>query len=143
MRRVQFAFASGLSRLGLGPNDATILGTVSGLMAGLAFARGSTIVGVLLVGASALVDAVDGTIAREFAVATQLGGMLDLCSDRVVEFAVITGIAWRRPELYFPALILIGTWYVNITAFLAAGAALERCGPKLIDYPPDSSNARN
>jgi archaetidylinositol phosphate synthase len=95
-----------------------------------------TIVGVLLVGASALVDAVDGTIAREFAVATQLGGMLDLCSDRVVEFAVITGIAWRRPELYFPALILIGTWYVNITAFLAAGAALERCGPKLIDYPP-------
>ena len=101
MRRVQFAFASGLSRLGLGPNDATMLGTVSGLMAGLAFARGSTIVGVLLVGASALVDAVDGTIAREFAVATQLGGMLDLCSDRVVEFAVITGIAWRRPELYF------------------------------------------
>jgi archaetidylinositol phosphate synthase len=136
MRRVQFAFASGLSRLGLGPNDATILGTVSGLMAGLAFARGLMIVGVLLVGASALVDAVDGTIAREFAVATQLGGMLDLCSDRVVEFAVITGIAWRRPELYFPALILVGTWYVNITAFLAAGAALERCGPKLIDYPP-------
>ena len=84
----------------------------------------------------AATDASLSDTAREFAAATQLGGMLDLCSDRVVEFAVITGIAWRCPELYFPALILVGTWYVNITAFLAAGAALERCGPKLIDYPP-------
>src|SRR5258708_6797897 len=134
--RLQFALGSGVFRDGLGANDATILGTVLGLMAGFAFARGLTIVGILLIGSSALVDAVDGTIAREFAVATLLGGILDLCSDRVVEIAVITGIAWRRPELYFPALILIGTWYVNITAFLAAGAALERCGPKLIDYPP-------
>ena len=81
-------------------------------------------------------DAVDGTIAREFAAATPLGGILDLGSDRVVEIAVIIGISWRRPELYLPALILTGSWYLNITVFLATGAALERPGPKLIDYPP-------
>jgi hypothetical protein len=40
------------------------------------------------------------------------------------------------PEVYFPALILTGSWYLNITVFLATGAALERRGPKLIDYPP-------
>jgi len=33
-------------------------------------------------------------------------------------------------------LMLVGSWYVNITIFLAVGAALERTGPKLIDYPP-------
>ena len=32
--------------------------------------------------------------------------------------------------------MLLGSWYVNITVFLAVGAALERRGPKLIDYPP-------
>ena len=53
-----------------------------------------------------------------------------------MEIAVIIGISWRRPELYFPALILTGSWYLNITVFLATGAALERRGPKLIDYPP-------
>jgi hypothetical protein len=33
-------------------------------------------------------------------------------------------------------LLLVGSWYVNITIFLAVGAALEHHGPKLIDYPP-------
>jgi phosphatidylglycerophosphate synthase len=73
--------------------------------------RGFAIVGILLLGASALLDVVDGTIAREFAVATLFGGILDLCSDRVVEIAMITGITWRRPELYFPELIFVGRWY--------------------------------
>jgi hypothetical protein len=53
-----------------------------------------------------------------------------------VEIAVIIGISWRRPELYLPALILVGSRYLNITVFLATGAALEHRGPKLIDYPP-------
>ena len=65
-----------------------------------------------------------------------LGGVSDLVADRVVESAVIIGIAWPNPRLYFPALVLIASWYVNITVFLAVGAALERRGPKLIDYPP-------
>ena len=62
--------------------------------------------------------------------------MLDLSADRVVEACVIVGIAWRDPALYFPALILVATWYVNITIFLAVGAALEGPSAKLIEYPP-------
>ena len=135
-RHMQFALAGALFRLGLGANGTTILSVATGLIAGFAFGRGSTIVGVLLLGTSALLDAVDGTIAREFAAATPLGGILDLCSDRAVEIAVIIGISWPRPELYLPALILVGSWHLNITVFLATGAALEHRGPKLIDYPP-------
>ncbi len=85
---------------------------------------------------SAALDAIDGTIARECAAPSALGGVFDLVSDRVVETAVIIGIAWGHAELYFPALALVGSWYVNITVFLAVGAALERHGPKLIEYPP-------
>ena len=49
---------------------------------------------------------------------------------------VIVGIAWRDPALYLPALVLVATWYVNITVFLAVGAALEGPSAKLIEYPP-------
>jgi len=62
--------------------------------------------------------------------------VLDLSADRVVEVCVIVGIAWRDPALYFPALVLVATWYVNITIFLAVGAALEGPSAKLIEYPP-------
>ncbi len=85
---------------------------------------------------SAALDAIDGTIARECAAPSPLGGVLDLSADRVVEACVIVGIAWRDPALYFPALVLVATWYVNITIFLAVGAALEGPSAKLIDYPP-------
>jgi len=33
-------------------------------------------------------------------------------------------------------LVLVATWYVNITVFLAVGAALEGPSAKLIEYPP-------
>jgi hypothetical protein len=49
---------------------------------------------------------------------------------------VIVGIAWRDPALYFPALVLVATWYVNITIFLSVGAAVEGPAAKLIEYPP-------
>jgi archaetidylinositol phosphate synthase len=49
---------------------------------------------------------------------------------------VIIGIVWRHPDLDFYAVLLVASWYVNITIFLAVGAALERSGPKLIEYPP-------
>ena len=103
---------------------------------GVRFARGAVMLGLIALAISAGLDAVDGTIARECAAPSVLGGVLDLTADRVVEIFVIVGIAWRDPALYFPALVLVGSWYVNITVFLAVGAALERRGPKLIDYPP-------
>jgi phosphatidylglycerophosphate synthase len=91
----------------------------------------------MLLAVSAALDALDGTLAREFGGAsTPFGGVMDLCFDRVVEAAVIVGIVWRHPDLDFYALLLVASWYVNMPVFLAVGAAMERTGPKLIDYPP-------
>ena len=80
-------------------------------------------------------DAVDGTMAREFETATQLGGILDLTLDRIVEVAVLLALIWRDAALELPGAVVLATWYVNITVFMATGAAL---GPtdKLIHYPP-------
>lgn len=137
VRRLQSAAARALFSIGIHANTATILAVAIGSAAGIAFARGATMAGIATLTVSAILDALDGTIAREYGTSsTPLGGILDLTGDRVVETAVIVGIAWAHPALYFPALLLVGSWYVNITVFLAVGAALEKGGPKLIEYPP-------
>ncbi|MFN8640508.1 MAG: CDP-alcohol phosphatidyltransferase family protein [Candidatus Binatia bacterium] len=85
---------------------------------------------------SGLCDAVDGRVARLGAGATPWGGVLDLTFDRIVEAAVLLGIALPHPAWHLPALVLACTWYVNLCVFLAVGAASERTGEKLIVYPP-------
>ena len=136
VRRIQSLGARTLFRMGLGADGATIAGAAAGVAAAIAFGAGALGWGLAALAVSAAFDALDGTIAREFSAPSAMGGVLDLSSDRLVEIAVMVGIAWRWPQLYFPALVLVGSWYVNITIFLAVGAALERRGPKLIDYPP-------
>ena len=135
-RKIQSRCARALFALGLRANLATALAAATGVIAGIAFARGALLWGIAMLALSAAFDALDGTIARECAAPSALGGVFDLCADRLVEAAVIVGIAWPRPELYLPALLLVASWYLNITVFLAVGAALERNGPKLIEYPP-------
>jgi len=136
IRNLQSRIARLLFRVGVSANIATMLALVAGIASGIAFARAGVMLGLIALAVSAGLDAIDGTIARECAAPSVLGGVFDLTADRVVEIFVIVGIAWRDPVLYFPALVLVGSWYVNITVFLAVGAALERRGPKLIDYPP-------
>ena len=136
IKRVQSRCAQALFRAGIGANTATILAALAGIASGVAFAIGYVMWAVVALTLSVAFDALDGTIARECAAPSRLGGVLDLSADRVVEACVVVGIAWHAPALYFPALILVATWYVNITIFLAVGAALEGPSAKLIEYPP-------
>ncbi len=137
LRRLQSDAARALFTLGITADVATVAGAGLGVGAGIAFGNGAIVGGIALLASSAALDAVDGTLAREFGGGSSaLGGVLDLCADRLVEVAVIVGIAWPRAELHLPAFFLVASWYLNITVFLAVGAALERGGPKLIEYPP-------
>ena len=137
IQRIQSGGARALHSIGITANGATIAAAVIGVVAGIAFAFERVGIGIAMLAISAAFDALDGTIARQFGgVSTPYGGVMDLCFDRVVEAAVMIGIVWQHRELDFYALLLVASWYVNITVFLAVGAAVERRGPKLIDYPP-------
>jgi len=136
IRRIQSRCARALFRAGINANIATILAASAGIASGIGFARGNAMLAIVALAVSAVLDGLDGTIARECAAPSAVGGVLDLSADRVVEACVIVGIAWRDPALYFPALVLVATWYFNITIFLAVGAALEGPRAKLIEYPP-------
>lgn len=128
--------ARGLVRIGLTADRLTYAAVLLGLGAAVLFyvQQGWWAFAVLLV--SGGLDAVDGRVARLGAGSTPWGGVLDLTFDRVVEAAVLLGIAVPHPEWHLPALILAATWYVNLCVFLAIGAASEKRTDKVIAYPP-------
>jgi phosphatidylglycerophosphate synthase len=135
LRSLQSHVARVLYRSGVRANQATIIGGVLGVTAGVLFACENLALGLLTLGLSGILDAVDGTIAREFEAATALGGVLDLTVDRIVEATVLLGLIWPHSWLQLPAAVVLATWYVNITVFMAIGAALGG-NEKLIHYPP-------
>ncbi len=135
LRGAQSRAAAVAHDAGIGAGQATAAAAIAGVLSGLAFARGYNAAGLMALWVSAALDAVDGTIARDYESPTAFGGVLDLASDRLVEAAVLLGVAWHHPVLGFAALAVLATWYVNITVFLAAGSALGG-GEKLIRYPP-------
>lgn len=128
--------AGALVRAGVTANGLSYAALVLGLGGAWLFyvGRGGWALAVLLV--SGLCDAVDGRVARLGGGSTPWGGVLDLTFDRIVEAAVLLGIALPHPAWHQPALVLACTWYVNLCIFLAVGAASEQVKDKLIVYPP-------
>ncbi|MCD6262989.1 CDP-alcohol phosphatidyltransferase family protein [Candidatus Bathyarchaeota archaeon] len=86
-----------LHRLGLSPNDVTVLGLLLSLCSALLYLnwRRSPLVlpvaGVLLL-SSGFFDALDGAIARMFGEVTTFGGFLDSLLDRYSDAAVLAAI---------------------------------------------------
>jgi phosphatidylglycerophosphate synthase len=130
------ALARALIRVGVTPNGLSYAALGLGVGAGALFylQRGWWALPVLLL--SGLIDAVDGRVARLSGRVSPWGGVLDLTFDRIVEAAVLLGIALPHPAWHAPALVLACTWYVNLCVFLAVGAASERHSEKIIPYPP-------
>lgn len=130
------ALAARLRRSGWRADQLTYLALASGVAAGLFFLRGHDRLGLLALVISALLDAIDGKVARQGSESTAWGGVLDLTFDRIVEASILLGVAIPRPELHVACLVVAATWYINISVFLAVGGATERHGEKVIDYPP-------
>jgi archaetidylinositol phosphate synthase len=130
------ALARALVRAGVAPNTLTYVALAAGVAAGDLFYLGRHRLAFAVLLVSGLCDAVDGRVARLGPGATPWGGVLDLTADRIVEVAVLLGIALPHRQLHRPALVLAGTWYVNLCVFLAVGAASTARRDKLIAYPP-------
>ena len=83
-------------RLGLRPNEVTVISMALGIGAALLFARGdwgTTVIAALLLQVSLMVDCVDGEVARYTGRFTPVGAWLDGVGDRVKEYSVYAGLA--------------------------------------------------
>src|SRR5206468_255083 len=83
-----------LIRAQISPNQVSIASMLVGILSGCFFARGYFISGALLLQLSAIIDCVDGDLARVLYKETRLGKWLDLVGDQFVHVAVFAGIGF-------------------------------------------------
>jgi phosphatidylglycerophosphate synthase len=90
------------------PNHVSIVSTLIGILSGWFFAHGYFISGAFLLQLSAIIDCVDGDLARVLYKESRLGKWLDLAGDQFVHIAVFTGIGFglARSSPASPALVL-------------------------------------
>ena len=82
-----------LLRLGVTPNQLTAASLLCSLGGAAAFATGRFTMGGWLVIACAILDALDGMVARSRGTASDAGELLDAAVDRYAEIATFAGIA--------------------------------------------------
>ncbi|NKQ52800.1 CDP-alcohol phosphatidyltransferase family protein [Amycolatopsis sp. K13G38] len=84
-----------LLRAGVTPNVITVLGTTGAIVCALAFfPAGLLLWGTFTVWGFAMLDLLDGAIARARGHGTPFGAALDATCDRLVDGALFCGIAW-------------------------------------------------
>ena len=126
--------ASIAMKMGLSANNVTVLAMLLGVASGVLTYFGMGIIGVALLWFSGYLDAVDGTIARETKSSSPFGTVMDITFDRIVEGAIIIGVAHKFPQFSFQSLLLAVSIIISMTIFLTTGPLAENKGEKSFHY---------
>jgi phosphatidylglycerophosphate synthase len=116
-----------LAGLGIGANTVTLLGMAIGLAAGFAIAHGQVLTGLVLIIANRLLDGLDGAVARATRL-TDFGGYLDIVADFVFYVAIPAGFAFAAEANRLPAVLLLGSFALTGTSFLAFATMAAKRG---------------
>jgi phosphatidylglycerophosphate synthase len=114
------------ARLGVTPDQVTLLGLALAILAAFAVARGHGWAGLALWWASRAVDGTDGLYARQSGQATSFGAYLDILADMAAYGAMVLGLAVAWPGLRAEWLAILFLYVLCITSALALGAQEER-----------------
>ncbi|WP_448819915.1 CDP-alcohol phosphatidyltransferase family protein [Cetobacterium sp.] len=118
----------------LSANAVTIIAMLLGVFSGGLVVFGFNVLAVLVLWFSGYLDAVDGTIARKTKSSSAFGTVMDITFDRMVEGAVILGVAYKYSEFSFISLILAISIIISMTIFLTTGPLAENKGEKTFYY---------
>jgi phosphatidylglycerophosphate synthase len=114
-----------LARAGIAPVVLTTIGWAFGVLACLAVSQrwwSLALVGWL---ANRALDGLDGPLARARG-ATELGGYLDIVADFSIYGGFVLALAVAEPRARLACVVLLMTYYVSGTAFLALSSLMER-----------------
>jgi CDP-diacylglycerol--glycerol-3-phosphate 3-phosphatidyltransferase len=116
-----------LQRLGVTPNQITILGLLASVGAGALLWTDHLVWGGILVLAGSAIDLLDGALARRTNRATKLGAFLDSNLDRVSEAAIFFGLlahfigTGEQEEALLTVAVLVWTSMVSYVKARAEG----------------------
>lgn len=121
-------------RLGLTPNNLTLIAFCIGISAALFLMYGHTYIALICLLVSGLCDVIDGTIARLTHTSHPFGAYIDLISDRMVESALILGFATLYPQFYLLYMLFLISVLLHFSTFLAVGALFKNESEKSMHY---------
>lgn len=116
-----------LARRGVGANAVTLAGVAVGIGAGVAAAQANHGLVLLLILVNRLLDGLDGAVARATGL-SDFGGYLDIVGDFVFYIAVPVGFALASPQNLHPALLLVASFALTGTSFLAFATMAAKRG---------------
>jgi CDP-diacylglycerol--glycerol-3-phosphate 3-phosphatidyltransferase len=117
-----------VAKTGLTPTAITLLGLTISLAGAALIAEGYLAVGAGVLGFGALLDILDGVVARVTDTETRRGALLDSFTDRIGEVAAWTGLVFylgRRAEATLVMLSLIAVCGSLLIPYLRAKAEAE------------------
>ena len=114
-----------LAGAGARPGMLTGTGFVAGAGACLAAAERAWPAALGLWLANRLLDGLDGPVARARG-GSELGGFFDIVSDFAVYGGFVVGVAIGVPSARLACVVLLFTYYMSGTAFLALSSLLEK-----------------
>ncbi|PKM68501.1 MAG: CDP-alcohol phosphatidyltransferase family protein [Firmicutes bacterium HGW-Firmicutes-2] len=124
-------------KAGLSANQVTILALVIGLIPAIMMVMSlSSILAVMILWLSGLLDAMDGTIARKTNTMSPFGSVMDVTFDRLVEISLLISIGYRYSNEPIVFVILASSIILSMTIFLTVGAASEKATEKSFYYQP-------
>ena len=115
-----------LARAGVTPNAVTLVGTL-GVVAGalVFFTQGWWFTGTMVIWGFAMLDVVDGAVARAGGTSSPFGGVLDSTGDRVADAAVFGSLAWyfaMHGQKWLLLAALLGLVLGSVTSYIRARA---------------------
>lgn len=122
-------------KLGFQANSITFLAFIIGVLSAVVFYFSHSLIAVILLWTSGLLDAVDGTMARKTKT-TAFGTILDITFDRVVEISIVVAIALKFPYNSFLMVVLLSSIILSMTVFLTVGALSDKYSEKSFYYQP-------
>ena len=123
--------ASLIGRTGVSPNVVTVMGVVLNLGVAWVLAQGHTRIGGFLVPLVALLDALDGTLARLTGKRSRFGAFLDSTMDRFSEAILYLGLlvfytrAGAGREILLIYVTIVGSLMVSYARARAEGLGLD------------------
>jgi phosphatidylserine synthase len=110
------------------PMSVTLLALAVGLSAAGAAALGATGLALLLWFLNRFMDGLDGEVARVRGESSDFGGYVDMMGDVVVYAAIPLAVAYARgePRVTAAVLVMIASFYINITSWTYLSALLEK-----------------
>ena len=117
-----------LVKAGVSPNHITFLGMLLSFVSGLFFALGAIFLGGFFLWLSAIMDPIDGTVARLSGKVSRFGALFDSTLDRYSEFFVFFGLMFYFVNSWVIAAVMLALMGSIMVSYVKARA--ESLGQK-------------